>query len=293
MPIWSWIYHPYPLEHSAREKWNSIIWISISLGLFLILLQPFGFIAQQRWHLFFAYVIIGLVTLTVNYFGLPYLLPRIFDEKKWTVMKATLFLSYNFVLIGMWNHAFNTLIFKNSLPLLVDPLELVMTVFKTTLLGTAASGFYILIRYNLLTRRYLEIAQELNNQVSSQGTSAKDKEYEYILALTLEGKKISINREDLIYLKAEGNYLAFRLKSNSNGVSQLYRGKMKDAEVQLRSYPEFIRCHRSYLVNLRFISKLNGNSKGLIISLNHIDHNIPVSRTMIDNLKERFDQFKH
>lgn len=85
--------------------------------------------------------------------------------------------------------------------------------------------------------------------------------------------KTKVYIADLIYIKAEDHYLKLFL---SNRKDHLVRGKIKDIKRQLP--PNFIRCHRSYIVNANFIKQANRDNLIMIGG-----HSIPLSRTYKDN----------
>lgn len=62
----------------------------------------------------------------------------------------------------------------------------------------------------------------------------------------------TIDSRDILYIKAEHNYGKVKLK---NGEQIMVRGSMKKFEEELVPY-EFLRIHREYLLNIRWIEKI-------------------------------------
>lgn len=81
--------------------------------------------------------------------------------------------------------------------------------------------------------------------------------------------KTKVYIADLMYIKAEDHYLKLFL---SDGKNHLVRGKIKAIKEELP--PNFLQCHRSYVVNSNFIKQVN--AKSLIIYNNEI---LPISRS--------------
>ena len=55
----------------------------------------------------------------------------------------------------------------------------------------------------------------------------------------------------------------------------------------LSAYPQvFLRCHRSFIVNIEQIKQVKGNSQGVNLMLGDGIDYVPVSRTNIPRLKE-------
>ena len=280
----------YPFEHTAMEKWNTILSTSFFLSLILFLLQPFGFVPMARLQLCAGYLVIGLLILQVNYFSIPRFFPALFEDSAWSVSRAFLFLAYNFLLIGFWNHIFNALWVKNDPALLVSGIELAITITKTLAIGSIASCFLILIRYNFITRKHLQVSQDLNQHLKTQLVFARQPIDETeLIELELENKSIAVPRNKLRYISSEGNYLAFHFEGEKKILPQLFRGRIKWMEEALMDYPEFFRCHRSFIVNLKFIESTRGNSQGLSIMLCDGNDRLPVSRSNIKQLKLRLE----
>ncbi|MCR9172605.1 MAG: LytTR family transcriptional regulator DNA-binding domain-containing protein [bacterium] len=84
--------------------------------------------------------------------------------------------------------------------------------------------------------------------------------------------------EDVLYAKADDNYTHLHTKDKRYVLS----ATLKKTEEQLASHG-FIRCHRSYLVNLKKIERLGGNF--VLIG----NEEIPVSETLRKNIVERLD----
>jgi hypothetical protein len=84
--------------------------------------------------------------------------------------------------------------------------------------------------------------------------------------------KTKVYIADLVYIKAEDHYLKLFL---ADGRDHLVRGKIKDIKKQLP--PNFIQCHRSYIVNANFIKQANHDSLMMIGG-----DTIPLSRTYKD-----------
>lgn len=81
---------------------------------------------------------------------------------------------------------------------------------------------------------------------------------------------------NLIYIKSEDHYLNFCL---SNGEKHFVRGNLKDIQAELP--PNFVRNHRSYIVNVNFIKKVNSNHIELMFNIQ-----IPLSKSYKDNFKK-------
>ena len=281
----------YPFEQSTSEKLQSVLFLSLFLSLLLILLQPFGFVATARWQYLLGYLCIAVITFLINYVGIPYFFPQPFEDQSWSVVKAFLFFLYNFLQMGLWIHIFNTLIMHNDPSEMASGIELLITVGKALVLGGVASTFLILIRYNWISRQNLQAAQDLNEQLQDQlqQFEPSPKQVE-TLTLVLDGKALDLPRHQLVYVRSEGNYLSLYFDPAYSKSPLLIRGRMKELEETLSKYPEFFRCHRSFMVSIPYISSTLGNSQGLNIQLRTSTDKLPVARPKIKALKLQLKQ---
>lgn len=86
--------------------------------------------------------------------------------------------------------------------------------------------------------------------------------------------KTKIYISNLIYIKSDDHYLRVY---TSDGKNNFVRGKLSKIQEELP--PNFIRSHRSYIVNKNFIKKIN-NSHLILID----NTEIPISRSFKDNI---------
>lgn len=280
----------YPFEHSTKEKIQSVGFTTLFLSLLLILLQPYGFVATSRIQALLGYLCIGLVTFNINFFGIPYLFPQYFEDRYWSISRGLLFFLYSFFQMGIWVHIFNTWVIKNDPIAMSSGIELGVTVAKLLVLGGVSTFFLILIRYNWITRQNLQASQDLNQQLRAQISleeQAADQQEQ--IHLSLENKSIEVPRSKLLYIRSEGNYLAFLFAPDYAKSPLLFRGRIKQLEKVLANYPEFFRCHRSFIVNLNHISSTRGNSQGLSIQLHNSADKLPVARPKIKALRLHMD----
>ena len=285
---WNWLQTAYPFENTFLEKRNTILTISLFASLVVILLQPYGFTPMDRIYHFMAFMAISIITFTINYFGLPYFFPSFFEESRWSITKAFLFLTYNFLLIGLWNHIINALIVNNDIEALVSGNELINWLLKNLAIGIVSAGFLILFRYNVLARKYLQISQELNEQFQKQLKFQEPNNNDPVV-LTLEKKEFVFNKNEILFISAEGNYVAIHCTKGQTVSKKLFRNTISQMESMLQDHSQFFRCHRSYLVNLNTIKATQGNSQGLFIRMDNGTVKIPVARSKVKLLKASLD----
>jgi len=67
---------------------------------------------------------------------------------------------------------------------------------------------------------------------------------------------------------------------------KLIRNTLKNTELHIKQYSNFIRCHRTCIVNMHYIEKLNHDYNSYWLKIKGYDEKIPVSRQYLLKLKE-------
>ncbi|HRH68763.1 MAG TPA: LytTR family DNA-binding domain-containing protein [Flavobacteriales bacterium] len=83
-------------------------------------------------------------------------------------------------------------------------------------------------------------------------------EYTEVFTIREKGREYKANVDEIVFLRAEGNYLCLQMKDRSH----LYRMTMNAVESELDP-ARFLRIHRSYLVNIAHIrnTRYSGNNE--------------------------------
>jgi hypothetical protein len=98
--------------------------------------------------------------------------------------------------------------------------------------------------------------------------------------------RLTLKTNDLIFLEASDNYVVIHYESAGKTKSYLIRNTLKQFENDLTEFP-LLRCHRSYAVNINHV-KMMKREKGIVqLVMDNIgQHEIPVSRTYVDNVSK-------
>ena len=103
--------------------------------------------------------------------------------------------------------------------------------------------------------------------------------------------KLSVKLDNLYYIKAEDNYINVFYQRNGAIATYMLRSKMKTIEDSFMNSSFLMRCHRSYIVNVKKISVLHNEADGFIIEFDRegLD-SIPVSKTYSKRVLEAFNK---
>ena len=91
---------------------------------------------------------------------------------------------------------------------------------------------------------------------------------------------------EVAFLRSADNYVEIVYKEGETFKKKLIRNTLKNIEIQIKQYSNFIRCHRTCIVNVHFIEKLDRDSNNHWLDLRGFDEKLPVSRQYFLKVKE-------
>ena len=98
---------------------------------------------------------------------------------------------------------------------------------------------------------------------------------EYLSLRALDGVYWKISYSDIYYIESYSRYMYFH---TANGVIKSRQYRLKDIEQLLSD--DFVRCHKSYVVNTTYISAINSGDH--LLHLHTIDENIPYGKDFVN-----------
>jgi hypothetical protein len=103
--------------------------------------------------------------------------------------------------------------------------------------------------------------------------------------------KFSVKKENLLYLESAENYVSICYINKDKVSKYLLRDTLKKIE-ETFSGSEFVRCHRSYMVNFEKVKVIRRDKDGLKLGFdNPLVMDIPVSKTYINPVMETFSKY--
>lgn len=273
------------------------------MAFFLIVFQPYGIPLWQTDAKILKLIGFGFVSFIcplVFRFIFTLVLKNRNIEETWTVWKEILGLLSVICFIALGNLFYGNLIKISHF----NFQELTLALAATFLLAVFPITANVGIKYNrflALNQKDAELMEaevlHFQNKVETEN-SIKTEHNEIInnglLVLIAENEKdkIEIIAEELLFIESADNYSNIIFYKNNKVNKQLLRGSLKRIESQI-TFPFIVRCHRSYIVNLKLINHIKGNAQGYRIDfkIDQID-SIPVSRNYSKALFERLESFK-
>lgn len=134
-----------------------------------------------------------------------------------------------------------------------------------------------------MLRSHLKKADELNKKLK-ENKAAEEK----IIFFDSDYQKdsLAIQLSSLMIVKSASNYIEVFWKEAEIIRNQMVRCSMQHAEEILKDHKFIFKCHRSFMVNINFIERFEGNSQGYKLFFDHIPFSIPVARSFVSRLQE-------
>jgi hypothetical protein len=103
--------------------------------------------------------------------------------------------------------------------------------------------------------------------------------------------KLSVKLDNLYYIKAEDNYINVFYQRSGAIASYLLRCKMQTIADNCVDSSSLMRCHRSYIVNIKKVSVLHNEADGFVIDFEREGlESVPVSKTYSAKVLEAFNK---
>jgi hypothetical protein len=119
-----------------------------------------------------------------------------------------------------------------------------------------------------------------------------DKDIDENLSKTIElfsekrSKNFTMPAGDILFIRSADNYAEINYVEGGQHKKKLMRITLRNIETQLKSYTNFIRCHRMFIVNIQHFEKLNRNCNHHVLVLKGLNEEIPVSRQYLIKIRE-------
>lgn len=284
------LHSPYPVLY---QRWKAVVIPAVIIFLILYLLQPFG-IAQiegNKLGIAFGSSLISVVASCICTYLLPALFPSFYKEQNWTLGRyvLNLLLLLFLIAIGLW-------IYQSwQWNMWLEWRLLLLTLFWVAVLAPFPTIFLSMWNRNIQLTRNLREATEMNfllskkTSICTEANTRKEEETPSAVLTFCGGTKemLEVAAGSFLYAEAEGNYVKVNYRSAGGGkvMQKLLRATMKQAEEAVSACPFIIRCHRAFLVNIRQVVKVDGNSQGYRLRLEGSEEEVPVSRVYAKEVK--------
>ncbi|MBN1791960.1 MAG: LytTR family transcriptional regulator [Bacteroidales bacterium] len=278
----------YPKYHPEHKPWKiGLFWAAVVLLIFL-LFQPFGLRDKDfglKLIIYPLYSILAYFYSITSFFIVRYIIK---SKKRWTLKNEFISFAVGILPFTFLVHLLTVWI-TGDMPLNIYwYLQLFYHVASLFMVITAIELLYYSNKSSVIQIEHFSTLLQLVSQQSSVINKQPDPE---IISISLEKDFIDINRHKLVLIKSLGNYLEFYFRESGEQIKKLVkRGRIHQAEKDMEAFPEFLRCHRAFIVNLKQAKQMKGNSKNARLFFDQKLEEIPVSRSQFKTLKEQLDK---
>ncbi len=269
---------PYPFNDDLKYNSKLIFFISIGVLAFLYLFQPLDVSLMDNKQKFYVVVGLGAITflsLSLNLLILPSLFPGIFIKRIWSIKKEILWNIWILTTISIGYYLYYKLLgifdidFKMFLGLII------IAIIPITGLIT--------VNQNRMLRFNLKLSEGINKKLN-ENKLIEEKLAHFKSDYVKDNLSIKVSL--ILFIRAANNYIEVFWKEGDKPKSQMIRTSLLKVEDLLKEHKFIFKCHRSYMVNINFIDKIEGNIQGYKLFFENLDFSIPVSKNFANKLKE-------
>ena len=269
---------PYPFNDDLKYNTKIIFFTSIGVFVFLFLFQPFDISlmpTKEKYTLIAGFAFVTFLSLSLNLLIIPSLFSKILSSSEWNIKKEILWnLWILFTILGGY------FLLNNSIGAMKFGFNLVIKLLLTAVIPISA---LIIVNHNKMLRSHLKLADELNKKLKDN-KSIQEKIVHFNSDYQKDSLAVKVSL--LLFIRSANNYIEVFWKEGELIKNQMVRCSLITAEEILKEHKFIFKCHRSYVVNINYIDKIEGNSQGYRLFFDNINFPIPVSKSSVSKLQE-------
>jgi len=273
---------PFHLLAAEKYSWYYILGGALIIIVLINLLQPFGLYEWRHPAKLLILSGFGWIFALITAFLfiiLPRILPHSFNVVNWTIKKEIVSLFVLFLSAGVANWVYALAAIPYVLASWSSFLLLQFYSFEVGIMPVIGLVLFLESRSNAVKTNNDVTFKEMPDEALQQiPVSMHHEEIIYI-----NGTQLAVN--EILYLQACQNYVDIHMLRNGKKEKQMVRITIKGLECHLSSYTQFVRCHKSYMVNTGMVEMAKGNSQGWVLQLINCNETVPVSRNFIPRMK--------
>ena len=269
----------------SKKYFKIYLGISISVFLFILFFLPFTPVSFEFENKLLFFTGLGLICL-ISLFILQILFQPFLLQNNSNIIDNSLISSiYYFLLVAVTSLAF---------------------VFYLRFVGHIAMTFTIVIRVIVICtgiavsmhlKKSIASAQNNYKKLLVENRNVQDKLKQFSESYTNRYIELQSDNESdnfrvqvsaIVFVKSADNYVEVGYVEGEEVKKKMIRNTLRNAEQQLKDFNNFIRTHRTSLVNIQNIEKLHKNFNSYWLSLINTNEIIPVSRQYLMSVKDLF-----
>jgi len=263
----------YPFTARLPTAFKTILFISWFIFFFVFLFRSEQFLGNSstpaRLLISFYYGLSTFVVASINIFVFSALVkPE--KERNWKVWKEVILYVVHFISISIAIYFLSVWLMGKELSIQ----GIISSAFTTTLIGLLPVSIHVINEQKKLFKKHYKMARQFSDENAARTRTSHEELF------TIEGESYPVS--DLLYFESNKNYLNIYLTDERLLTIRL---TIKEMENLLALHPQFLRCHRAYIVNTDKIKNVEGNAQGLKLFLTETSSFVPVSRSYISKIE--------
>ena len=276
-------FQKYILSDSLKSELGRLFFISAGVFLFILFFQPFPLdLLDYNDRLLYVTGFGGITFLlgTIVLIIIPLLIPKWFKISEWESGPPVILNVFSLILTATAYTFYTRYVGKTSLSLYI--------MFKIFLVCLLPFIILIILYKNKSLELLVSIVQNQNKLYLTKIKELEKNGNEEKVDILSENKsdKLTLKYKDIISVKSADNYIEIYFMEKDNVEKKLIRNTLKNIETLLTNKRDFIRCHRTRIVNVMYIDKIARSYSGCSLRMSCFDDEIPVSRQYLVQVKE-------
>jgi len=279
--ILAWFARPYYFNFSNTYRLKTAVCVGFFVFIFLYIFRPFNLsILHVNDALEYTIVLgsISFFVVLVFLFIVPLIFKSYFTDEKWNIGKNLFFTLNCFVAISFFCWCYSLLSKNENIP----TASLFHFIYYSLAVGTFPLVLFYIIDEKISRKKRQKIVVNIKNNKPFISKPIKN------TTLTLRSKnskeELTFHQNNIVYITSEGNYVCIYTKENNKLKESILRNTLTNVSKDLALYNSLIRCHKSYIINTKYVDDIQGNARGYILKSATIPFNIPVSRSFPKSL---------
>jgi DNA-binding LytR/AlgR family response regulator len=279
----SWFSQSFQLLEPTKSRWLLVIFCGVFSFLFLNIFEPFQIsnwfegIDVSLFIIVTFFSVAGMAALIFTQFAIR----SLFRINLTTRARFFFWLLFEFFFLSIVMHVANHIITKHPL---TDVVEYFQTLKHTLFVVMLPYSIAVLLLY---VQEQLQVVEELtlkvNRPVVTENVNINDENGKVVLSLA---------SKNILYFKSEDNYTLLHYTLDDHLKKELIRTTLKKLEQEL-GQPNFIRIHRSYMINSQNLISAAKTSRGYEVKMELASETaLPVSATYQRDFEDRLIQKK-
>ena len=276
--IKSYIHEPYPFFHQGRDRWR-IAGLILLLGFAIeYIIVPFNRDPSENKFDFVVIAFCHVGVAVVFYLCYALILTRFASQSDWNLKKEAAFFLPLFLLIGVGEWVIRDWIYVN--PSNWEIRYLLTEVWHAILYGAFLMA--LIVRIHLL---FFIKKDQVEAPKPSIITGQDDSCLRVSASVAVD--HFDLYPKDLLCVRSDGNYLEFYVQGEGGVDKKVKRMTLVSATKQLAAYHYIFQCHRTYMINLAKIDKVEGNAQGYHLQVEGLGFSVPVARRYLADFDVR------